>query len=397
MTDASHTDSTPADATNAWDAHAPGAGDEQAHPARTLVLLGGGHAHVQVLQHLAKHPVAGARVTLVTPHTRLLYSGMVTGFAAGHFALDECAIALEPLARRAGVHWLRRSVKVLDADQRTVLLDDGSSLHYDWLSINTGSVQNRARVENSLPGARAHGLFVRPVDAFAALWPKVVELGSKKPLRIAVLGAGAAGLELAMAARQRLPSAAITLITGPAPLASQWPAPMQRALTQALKRRNITVLHDTALSLDAQAVHLGCGAALACDVPILAMGSQAPPWLMQSGLALDEHGFVAVDQRQQCINRPEVFAAGDVSTRSDLALEHSGASAAQAGPVLAANLVATIEGRALISHKPTQQSTLLLACGDRFALGRWKGFWFQGRWVWWLKRWMDRRFVGRFQ
>ena len=166
--------------------------DTQGYQPRQLVLLGAGHGHVQVLTTLADHPLVGARITLVAPHPRQLYSGMVPGFVAGHYTLEDCVIPLEPLVRRAGIRWLHRSVKALDAESRNVLLDDGSTLQYDWLSVNTGPVQNRSLIERDLPGAREHGLFVRPIETFGALWPKVAEMGQQKALRIAVIGAGAA-------------------------------------------------------------------------------------------------------------------------------------------------------------------------------------------------------------
>ena len=65
-----------------------------------LLLLGAGHAHVQVLKRyaeLVRHGALPPKITLVTPHPRQLYSGMVPGFVAGHYALEQCVIALEPL------------------------------------------------------------------------------------------------------------------------------------------------------------------------------------------------------------------------------------------------------------------------------------------------------------
>jgi NADH dehydrogenase FAD-containing subunit len=195
-------------------------GDSEGYLPRQLVLLGAGHAHVEVLARLASQPLVGARITLVTPHARQIYSGMVPGLVAGHYTLDDCVIPVEPLVRRSGIRWLTRSVRGLDARAQTVQFDDGSSVHYDWLSVNTGPVINRTRMEQVIPGAREHGLFIRPIEAFANLWPQVAAMGAKRALRVAIIGAGSAGIELAMAVRQRLPNAAITLLCGEAPVAA---------------------------------------------------------------------------------------------------------------------------------------------------------------------------------
>lgn len=371
--------------------------DSQGYQPRQLVLLGAGHAHVQVIFHLAEHPLVGARITLIAPYPRQLYSGMVPGFVAGHYAMDDCVIPLEPLVRRAGIRWLHRSVKALDAPTCTVELDDGSALHYDWLSVNTGAVQNRAVIEQTMPGAREHGLFVRPIEAFGALWPKVVELGLQKPLRIAVIGAGAAGIELSMAVRHRLPNAAVTLLAGQLPVASNYTPQVQQCVLASLKQRSITVLQDVALALDGSSVRLGCGADLACDVALIAVGAQPAPWLADSGLALDAQGFIAVNASQRSTSHPQVFATGDVSTRMDQPLARSGVYAVRAGPALATNLAAAVAGQPLKAHMPPLKTLNLISCGDRRAIASWGNFSAQGRWVWWLKDWIDRRFVAKFR
>lgn len=371
--------------------------DTRGYHPRELVLLGAGHGHVQVLASLAKHPMVGAHITLVAPHPRQLYSGMVPGFVAGHYTLEDCVIPLEPLVRRAGVRWLHRSVKALDADSSTVLLDDGSTLQYSWLSVNTGPVQNRTLMERDMPGAREHGLFVRPIETFGALWPKVVELGQQKPLRIAVIGGGAAGIELAMSVRFRLPTAAITLVAGNAPVGASYPVAVQQRVQAALKARRITVLQDVALGLNGHEVQLGCGAGLACDVPLIATGAQPAPWLTGSGLAVDAQGFIAVDACQRSTSHPQVFAVGDISSRMDRRLARSGVYAVRAGPALATNLAAAVAGRPLKPHQPPDTTLNLLSCGDRSAIATWGKLSAQGRWVWWLKNWIDRRFIARFR
>lgn len=364
---------------------------------RQLVLLGAGHSHIEVLRTMARDPIAGVQVTLVTPSPHQLHYGMVTGYLAGHYTMEDASIAIAPLARKAGVRWLQRSVKGLDANQRTVLLSDGSVLPYDWLSINTGCVQNRARVEASLPGAREHGLFVRPMETFTALWPKVVELGQKRPLRVAIVGGGAAGIEIAMAVRHRLPNSAVTLITGPSGLGTHCPALLQNALQTALQRRSVTILRDTALSLDGQAVHLGCGAALTCDIPILALGAQPPSWLMQCGLSLDERGFIAVSEKLQSLSHPEVFAVGDVSTVTANPVPRSGVQAVATAKTLGGNLRASLQAHPLSPWRSGRSHWYVLTCGERYAIGAWRKLRIEGRWVWWLKRWFDRRQVASYK
>lgn len=364
-----------------------------AQGSRHLVLLGGGYAHLQVLVQLAAQPMAEAVVTLVTPFAHEMVATRLPDFMLGSIAPADFTIAVQPLVQRAGLRWVAQSVAALDAATQTLQLDDGSSLRYDWLSVDTAPAQDRTRVEQAIPGAREHALFVQPLAAFAALWPRVTALGDSRALRVAVMGGGADGVEIAFAVRQRLPQAAVTLLCGHAPVAAHSSPAVQQRVMALLKQRNITVLQDLAVGIKAGFVQLGCGADLACDVPLLATGSLPPPWLASSGLALDEHGFIAVDATQRSTSHSNVFATGDISSRRDLTPARCVARNDLAGPTLAHNLAAVVAGRTLKAH-PTQASRLdLLACGKHYAIGSWGRYSFEGRWVAWLKERQDRRFI----
>jgi NADH dehydrogenase FAD-containing subunit len=348
---------------------------------KRLILLGAGHAHVHFLSSLARGGLEGVEITLVEPCPRQLYSGMVPGFVAGHYTLDACAIPLEPLLKKSVIRWLRHSAVAIDADARSVTLEDGSVHGFDWLSVNTGPVQNRDQIEQTMPGARKHGLFVRPIESFGTLWPQVVDLALSRALRLAVLGDGATGIELAMAIRQRLPKSSVTLLTGDVEVAANDPSPVQQQVTRALKRRNITVLADRAVGITATEVMLASGARLACDVPLITTGAQAPAWFESSGLALDASGFIAADAFHRSTSHPHVFATGDVSSRV----------------ALAKNLVAVVTGAPLVPHQPPKNTLKLLSCGDQRAIASWGSFSAEGRWAWRLKDWIDRRFIKRYR
>jgi len=370
-------------------------GESPGYLPRQLVLLGAGHAHIEVLTHLAAHPLVGARITLIAPHHKQVYSAMLPGFVAGHYSLDDCTLALDPLVRRGGIRWLTRSVRGLNAQTQSVQLDDGSNIHYDWLSINTGPVQNRALLEQSIPGIREHGMFIRPMESFAGFWPKVAELGTQRALRIALIGGGAAGIELAMAVRQRMAQAAITLISGPERAGAAFPAPVQRKLLALLKARRITLLQDSATAVNHHEIVLASGARLACDVPLVTTGAQAPPWIAASGLDRDAQGFVAVDACQRSTSHPQVFAAGDVSTRMDIEHARNGVHALRTGAPLARNLAAAVAGTALRAYTPPAKTLNVITCGGRQALAVWGERSVYGGLVWWLKSRSSRRYLQR--
>jgi len=361
-----------------------------------VLLLGGGHAHVHVLQHLAQQPLAGAQVTLVSPFERQMYSGMVPGLVAGHYSAQDCVIPLRPLASAAGVKFIQSSAVRLDTAARLVMLSDGSELGYDLLSLDTGAVIHR----DAVPGAREHALFVRPIEDFVqqldALWARAAQ----RRLDIALIGAGAAGVELALALQYRLgrPGSGVnmTLVTGgPAPLAGYPPAVMSR-VRKALARHGVAVMRQGAAAIEAEAVRLVDGTRLPCDAAVLATGAQAPGWLAGSGLALNAQGFIVTTATLQSCSHAEVFAVGDVATRQDTPHAKSGVYAVRAGPPLALNLRQAVAGLHLQPHVAPTRTLNLVSCGDRSAIAAWGEWSAQGRWVWWLKDRIDRQFVERY-
>jgi len=371
------------------------------HGIEHLVLLGLGQAHIEVLRGLADSRPANLHLTVIAPRPQALMSPMVPGFVAGHYSLAQCQIRLDGLLERSGAHFIAASVAALDAHAQRVTLASGDTVAWDWLGVNTGPVMDREKIEAAMPGARRHALFVRPLDAFVHLWPQVAAMAVERPIHLALIGAGAAGVELALAAAQVLhgpgvtPGSHVSLLTGGEAPAATLPGPMQARVLRALRRLGVTVIPEACTGLEAGAIHLSNGARLVCDAPLLAIGPQAPAWLVNSGLALDDDGFIAVNAYQQSTSHARVFAAGDVASRVDAPQVRNALHAHRAGAPLLANLRAALAGQALMPHQPPRRILQFLACGERRAIGAWDGISFEGGWVWRWKDQIDRAFAAR--
>jgi len=342
-----------------------------------LILLGTGQAHIRLLSNWGKRPLPGVQITLIAPSAQPLHASMAAGLVAGHYDLDDCTFSLEALLKNTGVRWLACQASGLDANARTLTLDDGSTLGFNWLSVNTGPVQSRQLMAQTMPGAREHGLFTSPPETFAALWPRVIALAQTRALRIAIIGGGAQGAELAMAIKFQLAQSSVTFLVGEPGMDSN---PLQQRVLSALRQRQITVLTEQATGIEEDQILLASGARLACDVPILTAIDHAPTWLKSSGLALDQHGSIAVDAHLRATRHPHVFVIG-----------------AQSATELAQDLAAVVAGLTPRPRKLQTNTLRLLTCGDAFALASWGRHCAQGRWVWWLKDWMDRSFMQRIR
>jgi selenide,water dikinase len=131
-------------------------------PRKELVLVGGGHAHVQVLRRLAMAPPSATRVTVVVDTPVAVYSGMVPGFVAGQYRAEELEIDVLPLARRAGARVVMSPMTGLDPRLRLVLLEGRPPIPFDVASLDVGSTV--AGLDT--PGVREHALPTRPIGVF---------------------------------------------------------------------------------------------------------------------------------------------------------------------------------------------------------------------------------------
>lgn len=346
---------------------------------KKLVFLGAGHAHLYALAAFKASPRIDTDIHLITPYDHVVYSHMVPDMVAGHHSADDCTISLPKLLDKSAIKITYAVCTGIDTATQTVHLNNGTTLHYDLLSIDTGSVMDKDVIDAHIPGAKKHAVFIRPMEQFVKLWSQIETHAHDKSLRISVIGAGAAGIEMAMALQHKLPHCHISLVTGPVPPATGYTAGVQKRVMQALKQRNITVLQDSVARMDATQLYLASGASLACDIPLLTIGDHAPTWLKDSGLALDEHGTLAVNAFQQSTSHANVFAAGNFAERT--------------GPALYANLRASLLKHPLKAHPIALRTLNLITCGQRIAIASWGNVTLQGKWVWRWKNVRDQRWL----
>jgi selenide,water dikinase len=378
---------------------------------RDLVLVGGGHAHVQVLKHFAMNPVPGIRLTLVSEQDVAIYSGMVPGYLAGHYGLDDIQIPLEPLCRFAKARFINAEVCGLDPANNRLILSHRPDLGFDLLSLNCGAQPDLG----GMPG-----IPVKPIYEFVRQWPELARRFTEQPgQHLAIVGAGAGGVEIALACRASLPSqTAITLI-GPTLLPGLSPRAAKLS-RQALEQQQISYRsarvshatkeagHDRQSSLgatesDQYTLHLDDQGVLEADQLFWVTDVRAASWLQASGLDCDEQGFLRVDSQLRSISAENIFAAGDTAHLQHQQRAKAGVFSVRAAPVLAHNLFQAVQGLPLgrrKSHFRPQRSFLtLIGSGSRAqpsAIATRGNFALSGKIFWTLKDWIDRRFMARY-
>ena len=360
---------------------------------RDLVLVGGGHANVEVLRAFGRQPLPGVRLTLVAREVQAPYSGMVPGLIAGHYRFEEAHIDLARLAASAGARLLAAEAVGLDPKVRRLRLKGGEDVPFDFLALNTGGTPAAA----SVPGALEHAVGVKPVDGLLAAWERV-RRAAGEGYRLVVIGGGAGGTELTLAAAHALQGtgARTSLVTDGAVL-PDLPERARRIVLERMADSGIEALTRREV-VQVEPGRLLCrdGAAVPFDALFWATGVGPPAWLKDTGLCLSGRGFVAVDAALRSTSHAHVFAAGDAADVVGNLRPKAGVFAVRQGATLARNLRRTLEGKPPVPA-PMQRGYLrLIGLGNEGAVAVRGSFVAEGAWVWRWKRWIDRRFVERF-
>ena len=373
---------------------------------KRLVLLGGGHAHVFVLRAFGVKPVPGVEITLIAKEMEAPYSGMLPGFVAGHYRLDECLIDLERLGAFAKARVLEAAATGIDRVNRQVFIKGRDPIPYDVLSIDVGITPDIEGIK----GATRHALAVKPVSEFAPKWQDLEKRAARPegPRHIVAVGGGAAGLELILAARHRFQQIAagkdftFSLVTGGRILPTH-SIRARRIARVALQEANVRLIErTTVVEIAEDHVRLASGTTLPCDAAIVSTRAKAPPWLASTGLARDSGGYLAlrvffyVRATMEIYTDEDIFAAGDCATVIEHPRPKAGVFAVRQGPVLADHLRRQLELRLLDPFVPQRHFLTLLSLGQKSAIADRNGWAAAGRWAWTWKDWIDRRFMARF-
>ncbi len=371
-----------------------------------IVLVGGGHAHAAVLKSFGMKPEPGVRLNLISPGSLTPYSGMLPGYLAGHYTLEETHLDLRALARFAGARFYQTAATSLDLTAGTVLCGKRPPVAFDLLSIDIGSTPS----EHGIVGA-GRAIPVKPVDRFLARWDEVerriVADGGRH--RLVVIGAGAGGTETALAldfrARQALEHAGkpangleVAIVAQSAEPLETHGAGTRRRMRRAIERAGIAFHggHSVKTIEDGRIV---CEPKidLPYDSVVLVTPGSAAPWLASTGLALDERGFVRVHDTLQSVTDSRVFGAGDTIAFEPRALPKSGVYAVREGPFLATSLRALAAGGTPHAYHPQRRTLALISMGKKRAVLSYGTASVEGDWAWRFKDWIDRRWMRKYQ
>lgn len=329
---------------------------------------------------------------LVSESSHTPYSGMLPGYIAGYYRREECFIDLRRVAAKHNADLLLgRAVGIVD---KRLQLADGREIAFDLLSINSGAAFTPPFVASDSCAASS-GCAVKPIEGFID-WLGRVEIPRNSTL--AVVGGGAGGVETALALAGRLRSArpAVSLVSRS--FLKEFPPAVRLWVLRQLWRQNIAVEHATATNYaDGKLSLSGEKPFIAADKVVFATGASPPPWLANTGLPLDERGFVKVNRHLQSVGAPHIYVTGDAASHT-FAPPKSGVMAVRQGPVLAHNLLVAGNWRKgeAKAWRGRRNALYIIGNGGGEAIACRNGISFSGKWVWRWKCYLDERFIRKF-
>lgn len=312
---------------------------------------------------------------------------MLPGYIAGFYRREQCFINLPKLAARLRIAW--RQGRAVAVKKNHVVLTDGERVEFDALSINCGA-------HHPPPFAAAAGIAVKPIGAF------INRLESAEPFadNVAVIGAGAGGVETAFALKRRFGAQCRITLIGDA-LLPGLTDPSRAFVADKLRRANIPFIRNTAVAhTDGKIISAAGDIACSADAVVFATPAAPPAWLRRADLALSERGFVAVCADLRSVSSPRVFAAGDIADHPDNPPK-SGVMAVRQAPILAHNLLVAA-GVILPGSDPPRAwrksppPLYIIGAADGDAVASIRGRTFAGKWVWRWKQYLDQKFMRKF-
>lgn len=336
-----------------------------------VCIVGGGFGGLYTALSLvrrSRHHGQVCTITLIEPRDRFLFTPLMYELLSDELKPWEIAPSYGELLHQTGVKHLQTRVQRWHLDHRTVHLETGDRLEYDYLVVATGSQEPPL----SLPGWREHSYRFRTLADVARLEDRLanLEASDRAQIRVAVVGGGPSGVELACKVSDRLGTRGVVrLLERGDRILKPFAPRLRRTALRALARRRVQLQYHTevsAITADTLTYRTSDRApeTQPVDLVIWAAGTQPTPWLgtEPGGETLPK----AVQATLQLPSYPEVLVVGDQAQmpwQRDRPAPRTAQAAYQAAEVVAHNLVALMQGRSLKSFR-------YLHLGDMMTLGK---------------------------
>lgn len=323
---------------------------------KQVCILGGGFAGLYTALRLDELPWENAvkpKITLIDKSDRFLFTPLLYELLTGEMQAWEIAPPYSELLADTEIQFSQNSVKNIDLTQRQVTVEDNSVLNYDRLVITTGGNTPL----NFVPGAQEYAIPFRTLEDAYLLAEKLktVEKSSAKYVRIAIVGGGYSGVELACKLADRLGARGrIRIVEKGDNILRNSPEFNRETARKALEARQVWLDLDTEIQrIESDSITLGYRDktdTIPVDIVLWTVGTKVSELIQQLPLPHDNSGFLKTNSLLQVEGESHIYALGDVATGQDATgqqIPKTAQAAIQQADYCAWNIWASL------THRPT--------------------------------------------
>ncbi|MBC7824552.1 MAG: NAD(P)/FAD-dependent oxidoreductase [Candidatus Parcubacteria bacterium] len=291
-------------------------------PAR-ICILGGGFGGLYTALRLSQLPWTKAEkpeIVLVDQRDRFVFSPFLYELLTGELQSWEVAPPYEELLEGTGIRFCQKEVASIDIESKQVALQDGEVLTYDRLALAMGGETPLDLV----PGAAEHALPFRTITDAYQLEEKLRQLeeSPRDKIRIAIVGAGYSGVELACKLADRLGDRVrLRLVEQGDQILRSSPTHNRDAADKALTKRGVWLdLETTVDSIAEDTISLsykGAVDSIPVDLVLWTVGTRVNEVVKNLPLKQNQRGQLITTPTLQVVDSPEVFALGDLADCKD--------------------------------------------------------------------------------
>ncbi len=336
-----------------------------------ICILGGGFGGLYTALSLRRFPLLQSenyQITLIEQRDRFLFSPLLYELVTGELQAWEIAPSYEQLLGSTNIQFYQQTIQGVDLATRQVTLSDSECLTYDYLVLAVGGETQLT----SVPGATDYAYPFRSLADAERLQKQLqlLEASQKKQIRVAIVGGGPSGVELAGKLADRLQARGrVLLLERGTTILKNFSVPMQAAVYRTLKARRVRVDLETNITAigphQIALVQQGQVNTLAVDLVLWTAGTQPIEWVRTLACQHNSQGRLLTRPTLQLADYPEVFALGDlaeIQNPQGRSVPATAQAAYQQADCAAHNLWATVTGRPLRRFR-------YLHLGDMLTLG----------------------------
>jgi NADH dehydrogenase len=325
-----------------------------------ICILGGGFGGLYTALRLSQLPWEKPQkpeIILVDRNDRFLFSPLLYELLTGELQTWEIAPPFEELLANTGVRFTQATVAGIDVDEQRVQLQDGPEFSYDRLVLALGGETPL----DMAPGVAEYAIPFRTIaDAYRLEERlRILEESNTDKIRVAIVGAGYSGVELACKLAERLGERGrLRLIELSDMILRTSPEFNRKAAQQALEERNVWIDLETAVeSIEPDTISLLYKAqvdTIPVDLVLWTVGTNVASVVRSLPLKHNQRGQLTITPTLQVIDRPEIYALGDLADCRDAEgqqVPSTAQAAFQEADYTAWNIWASVTGRPLLPFR----------------------------------------------